>query len=141
MRKDFIIIIILVLLIGIPYLYSTIGNDRSYTIPKATVDLYVQQNGSLEVTENLHYSFKGTYNGIYRDIPMKTGERIENVNVTTIGAYSSPSVTNNGSIKSIKVYLYNNDREYKPITDKDVDVIIKYEVINATTIYNDIAEV
>lgn len=135
--------IILIVVIAGSYAYSNTNHEnRSYTIPEATVDLYVQPNGSLEVTETLHYSFKGTYRGINRNIPLKSGEKIENVNVSTNGAYSFLSVTNNStSMEYITVYLTSDELGTEPITDRDVDVILTYEVINATTIYNDIAEV
>lgn len=142
MNKGYIILIILLIfLISVPFLKSaTNSDDRSYTISKANFDLYVQPNGSLKVKENLHYSFKGTYSGIYRDIPLKTGERIDNLNVSTNGAYSTYEVTNKSNMKSIKVYLYSDEWHLNSITDRDVDVIITYDFINVITIYNDIAE-
>ena len=142
MKKSYIIYIILfILLITLPYIYSvTSSDDRSYSITKATFDLYVEENGTLKVKETLHYSFKGTYKGIYRDIPVYPGERIENLNVTTNGAYSFFEVTNKTNLKSVKVYLYANDYNLDPITDRDVDVIITYDFINVITIYNNIAE-
>ena len=72
--------------------------EGSYTIPHATFDLYVQEDGNLRVKETLHYSFDGTFNGVYRDIPIQTGERIENINVSTEGAYSTYVVTNNSDM-------------------------------------------
>ncbi len=141
MKKAHIIIIILIIfLISVPFLISVTSDNRSYTISKATVDLYVQQDGSLKVKEKLHYSFKGTYQGVYRDIPLYTGERIENLTVSTTGAYSTYSVTNKSNMKSVKIYLYTNEYALNPITDRDVDVIIEYDFINVITIYNDIAE-
>lgn len=118
--------IILIVVIAGSYVYSNTSHEnRSYTIPEATVDLYVQPNGSLEVTETLHYSFKGTYRGINRNIPLKSGEKIENVNVSTNGAYSFLSVTNNStSMEYITVYLTSDELGTEPITDRDVDVIL-----------------
>jgi uncharacterized membrane protein len=140
-KGHIILIILLIFLISAPLLKSaTTSDDRSYTISKATVDLYVQQDGSLKVKEKLHYSFQGTYNGVYRDIPIYTGERIENLNISTNGAYSTYEVTNKSNMKSVKVYLYSDQYHINPITDRDVDVIIEYDFINVITIYNDIAE-
>lgn len=141
MKKIHIIIIILtIFLISVPFLISVTSDNQSYTISKATVDIYVQQNGSLKVKEKLHYSFKGTYQGVYRDIPLYAGEKIENLTVSTIGAYSTYSVINKSNMKSVKIYLYTNEYALNPITDRDVDVIIEYDFINVISIYNDIAE-
>jgi len=115
-------------------------DDRSYTIPKATFDLYVQENGNLKVKETLHYSFSGTYNGVYRDIPLKNGQRIEDLKISTIGAYSDYQVTNKSDMTSLKIFLYSDNQKTTPITNKDVVVTIEYDMVNVIKIYNDIAE-
>ncbi len=81
-------------------------DGRSYTIPKATFDLYVQEDGNLKVKETLHYSFSGTYRGVYRTINIKEGEKIRNLNVSTEGAYSNYQVTLYDGKTKITVYLY-----------------------------------
>ena len=90
--------------------------------------------------EKLHYSFSGTYNGVYRDIPLASGQRIENLKIPTQGAYSSCQVNKNGDILSLKIFLYSNSQKTNPFTDRDVDVFIEYDFINVIKIYNDIAE-
>lgn len=111
-----------------------------YSIPYANIDLYIMEDGKLHIKEKLHYSFSGTYHGVYRDIPLKSGERIENIKISTYGAYSSYTVTNDGDNKHLKIYLYSDSQKKIPITDKDVDVFIEYDFINVIKIYNDIAE-
>lgn len=115
-------------------------DDRSYTIPYANIDLYVHENGNLHVKERIHYSFSGTYNGVYRDIPIKSGERIENIKISAQGAYSSYEITRTGDTQSLKIFLYSNPQKTIPITDRDVDVFIEYDFINVIKIYNDVAE-
>lgn len=51
-------------------------DDKSYTIDQAFIDLTVASNGLLHVDEQFDYTFKGTYNGVYRDIPLKSGEAL-----------------------------------------------------------------
>ncbi|MBM4241411.1 MAG: DUF2207 domain-containing protein [Euryarchaeota archaeon] len=116
------------------------AEDRSYSIPYANIELFLQENGNLHVKENIHYSFSGTYQGVYRDIPLKAGERIENLKINTEGAYSSYEINNKGNMESIKIYLYSDPQKTAPITDRDVDVIIEYDFINVIKIYDDIAE-
>ena len=114
--------------------------DRSYSIPFINMDLYVQNDGSLHVKETIHYSFSGTYNGIYRDIPISGTQQIENVNVTTQGAYSRFVESNSSNNHRITVYLYSDPQMTTPITDKDVDVTIEYDFTHIIKFYNDIAE-
>ncbi len=119
--------------------------DRSYSIPQADLDLFIQDTGNINVIEKLDFSFKGTYNGIYRDIPIKNGESIENIKVTTDGAYSKISVYNTTknwqNLTKITVYLYSDSAKTTPITDKNVKVTIEYDMVNVTKIYDDTAEV
>ncbi len=135
------LLLLLVLLLSVlPAISFAADDDRSFTIPKATFDLYVQENGNLKVKETLHYSFSGTYNGVYRDIPLKSGERIENLKISTSGAYSDYQVTNKSDMTSLKIFLYSNSQKTTPITNKDVVVTIEYDMVNVIKIYNDITE-
>jgi uncharacterized membrane protein len=115
-------------------------DDRSYSIKQADIDLFVQENGMLKVKEKYYYSFSGTYNGVYRDIPIKPGERIENIKILTDGAYSSYQLIDNGDTQRIKVFLYSDSLKTSPITSRNVEVTIEYDFINVIKIYNDIGE-
>ena len=55
---------------------SFAANDNSYSIPLINEDLYVQSDGTLHVKEVIHYSFIGTFHGIYRDIPLTGSQQI-----------------------------------------------------------------
>jgi len=114
-------------------------DDRSFSIPYASIDLYPQEDGMLHVKEHLHYSFSGTYNGVYRNISIKSGEQIENVKVSTSGAYSRVELTNSSDKQYLKIYLYSDAEKTTPITDQDVDVYIEYDFVNVVKIYNDVA--
>ncbi len=143
MNKRHCIALILLFLVTVsivPGVTFAQDDDRSYSIPYANIDLFVEENGNLHVKEKLHYSFSGTYNGIYRDIPLASGQRIENLKISTQGAYSSYQVNRNGDMQSLKIFLYSNSQKTAPITDRDVDVFIEYDFINVITIYNDIAQ-
>ena len=83
--KRAILILALVLI-----LFSTVtfvSADRSYSITDSEVDLGVLSNGLLHVEEAYVYNFEGTFNGVYRDIPLKEGESIENIEVSARGAF------------------------------------------------------
>ena len=103
---------------------ASFAADRSYTIPLINEDLFVQNDGTLHVTEVIHYSFSGTYNGIYRDIPVNSSQKISNIKVTSQGAYSNFKLIDQGTTQRIQVYLYSDPGKTIPITDQNVNVTI-----------------
>jgi len=133
-----IILISISILIGV---YFGVINDteKSYSVNQDTIDLFIKNNTELHVKESLLYSFKGTWNGIYRDIPLKPGESLENINVSADGAYSKYELLENPydnekNIKQIKVYLYSDSAKTEPITDKNVTLHIDYDFKNVISI-------
>ncbi len=119
---------------------SSAANDNSYTIPLINEDLYVQSDGTLHVKEVIHYSFIGTFHGIYRDIPLTGSQHISDVKVTSTGAYSNYTIINDGTNERIQVFLYSDPEKTIPINNKNVDVTIQYNFLNGINVYNDIGE-
>jgi uncharacterized membrane protein len=119
---------------------ASFAADRSYTIPIFDQDLFVQNDGSLHIIEIIHYSFSGTYNGIYRDIPITGNQTITNINVTSDGAYSRYQIIDQGTTQRVQVFLYSDAAMTTPITDKNVNVTIQYDLSPAIKFYNDVAE-
>ncbi|WP_297898548.1 DUF2207 domain-containing protein [Methanobrevibacter sp.] len=140
MNKKSIILLSLLIFISLAVFTSVNfaeDGDRSYSVPFANVHLYIQENGSLHVVETLHYSFSGTYHGVKRYIPLKTGEKIENLKVTSKGAYSTFQTSNDGQQENIIVYLYSNPEKTDPITSQNVDITYEYDFLNVINLYND----
>lgn len=52
-------------------------------------NLTVKNNGLLHVEEQCDYSFDEAFNEVYRNIPLKSGESIENIKIHIDGAYST----------------------------------------------------
>lgn len=119
---------------------SFAANDNSYSIPLINEDLYVQSDGTLHVKEVIHYSFIGTFHGIYRDIPLTGSQQISDVQVTSTGAYSNYTIINDGTTKRIQVFLYSNPEKTIPITNRNVDVTIQYNFLHGINVYNDVGE-
>lgn len=113
-------------------------DDKSYSIPNAIIDLTVGNNGLLHVKEQYDYSFEGKFNGVYRDIPLKTGESIENINVSAEGAYPVLQQSDNDGYKHLKIYLYSDAAHTKGIQDCDVKIHIRYDMKNVVTLFNDV---
>jgi uncharacterized membrane protein len=120
--------------------FSTAAFAKDYSIPSLNMDLFPQDDGALHVNEVIHYSFTGTYNGVYRDIPISGNQQLKNIQVSAQGAYIKSSVSNSGGMERITVYLYSNPQKTVPITDKDVTVTVSYDFLHGMKFYNDVAE-
>lgn len=117
------------------------ADERSYTIPWANIDLDVGDDGTLHVKETIRYRFSGTFNGVYRDIPLKNGEKLENIKVnTTSGVYSKYELQDRVREKRIKVFLYDDSAMTMPVSNLDVDVIYEYDFLQVVKFYQDVAE-
>ena len=140
MNKKIYLSLIFTILIISASLGTVSAADKSYTIPYIHMDIYLQDDGSIHVKEVIHFSFSGTFNGIYRDIPLSGTQQLENVNVSTDGAYSTFVETNNSNYHRITVYLYSDAQKTTPVTDKTVDVTLNYDMTHVVKFYNDVAE-
>ena len=136
-KKTFTIILLFLLL------FSTLSavaadDDRSYSIDQAFVNINVESNGLLHVDERYDYSFDGKFNGVYRDIPLKSGESIDNIQVSADGAYPVLKESDDNGYKHLKIYLYSDAAHTKGIRDCDVDVYISYDMSGVVTLFNDV---
>ena len=127
MKKVFVVLLVSILL------FSTVSqvsadDDRSYSIDDALIELTIQSNGLLHVDEAYLYSFEGQYNGVYRDIPLKSGERVRNVKVTAEGAYPVLQESDEAGEKHLKIYLYADAAHTRKIRDCDVVIHISYDM-------------
>ena len=137
-KKTFCIILLFFILFSTITIVSA-DDDKSYSIDQAFVELTVGSDGLLHVDEIYDYTFKGTFNGVYRDIPLKQGETIDNIDVHTKGAYSVVKATDEDGKKHLKIYLYADEAHTKKISDTEVYVYISYDMKNTVTLFNDVA--
>lgn len=136
-KKSFIIILLFLILFSSISIASA-DDDRSYTIDHALIDLNIENNGLLHVEEQLDYSFDGSFNGVYRDIPLKAGESIDNIHVSADGAYPVLQESDDNGYKHLKIYLYSDEAHTRGIKDCDVSVHISYDMKNTVTLFNDV---
>ena len=136
-KKTFSIILLFLILFSTLSMVSA-DDDRSYTIDYAIVELTVGSNGLLHVDERYDYSFDGKFNGVYRDIPLKSGESISNIEIAADGAYPVLEESDDGGYKHLKIYLYSDEAHTKGIRDCDVSVYISYDMQNVVTLFNDV---
>ncbi|WP_405274014.1 DUF2207 domain-containing protein [Methanobrevibacter sp.] len=137
-KKAFCIILLFFILFSTIALVSA-DDDKSYTIDHAFIELTVGSNGLLHVEEIYDYTFQGTFNGVYRDIPLKEGETLDNITVDAKGAYPVTKITDESGKKHLKIYLYADEAHTKQISDTEVYVNISYDMKNTVTLFNDVA--
>lgn len=138
-KKTFCIILLFLILFS-TITFVSADDDRSYTINQAFIDLTVGNDGLLHVDEKYDYAFDGAFNGVYRDIPLKSGERIENIKVSANGAYPVLKESDDNGYKHLKIYLYSDAAHTQGIKDCDVTVYISYDITNVVTLFNDVGE-
>ena len=136
-KQTFTIIFLFLILFSAVSCVSA-DDDRSYTINHAFIDLNVGSDGLLHVDERFDYSFEGKFNGVYRDIPLKAGESIENIEISADGAYPVLVESDDNGYKHLKIYLYSDEDHTTGIKDCDVSVYISYDMKNVVTLFNDV---
>jgi uncharacterized membrane protein len=72
-------LLVVAALVAVPALPAT---AKSFELPGAQVDLAVQPDGSVLVTEQITFDFDGSFSGAYREIPLRAGEQIVEVSVS-----------------------------------------------------------
>lgn len=146
----------LLLLITMLFIMFTIGqtalaDDRYYTIDNYTINVDIQPDGSAYIEERLIYNFRGSFNGILRNVDYMLTDGIEDIRVLvdengasrelTLNSTSdldanagsgSYNVVNNNEIAHFKVYERSSNEKKT--------FVYKYTFKNIVTKYNDIAE-
>lgn len=136
-NNKLLIISIILMLIAIPASYAA---DGDYTIPQATSEVTVQDDGLTIISEDIIYSIEGSVNGVYRDIPHDKEQKISNITVETPGYYNKVEIIEDTEKTRIKVWLYKDEAKTQKIYDENVEVIYNYNFHKGVKIYNDIAE-
>ncbi len=123
--------------------------EKHYEITDADVDVELQRDGSLIVTERLTFDFSGNFSGAYREFPLNGGARVTDVVVregsqeydaggnTTLGSFDRPgtygTISPRGSDFRIVWHYDASDEE------RTFDVV--YRVVDATTVHDDVVDV
>ncbi|WP_298501657.1 DUF2207 domain-containing protein [uncultured Methanobrevibacter sp.] len=137
-KKAFCIILLFLILLS-SMAFVSADDDKQYSIDQAFIELTVGSDGLLHVDEIYDYTFQGTFNGVYRDIPLKEGESITNLTVNAKGAYPVVKVTDGDGVKHIQIYLYADEAHTQKISNTKVYIYISYDMENSITLFNDVA--
>lgn len=137
-KRAFYIILLFLILFSTVTMVSADDDDKSYSIDHAFIELTVGNDGLLHVDEKYNYSFNGEFNGVYRNIPLKSGESIENIRISADGAYPVLEESDTNGNKHLKIYLYADAAHTKKIKDCDVTIHITYDMVGVVTLFNDV---
>src|SRR5215208_1023716 len=69
------------------------AQDKSFELPWAVAVADVQTDGSVLVTVKITYDFSGSFEGGYREIPMKKGMSVSDVSVSEDGKAYAPGAS------------------------------------------------
>ncbi|MFA5303710.1 MAG: DUF2207 domain-containing protein [Candidatus Nanoarchaeia archaeon] len=104
---------------------------RSYYISEARIDIVVNEQGLVNVVENLTYDFTGCYYTVYREIPTGVSS------VTGLNSSSSDSFLELRQQRSSDYYYEFNF--INPQCDKKTNVILNYNMSQVIDSYDDLS--
>src|SRR5215210_4506275 len=88
-----IVALIFAVLLAGPFTAPAEAQDKSFSLPRADVVADVQPDGSVLVTEDITYLFSGSFEGGYREIPLKDGMSVSDVSVSEGGREYAPGAS------------------------------------------------
>ena len=121
---------------------------KSYWIDSADIDIIVNDDATLDVTERLTYNFSGSFSGAYRDIPIRAGESISNVTVTDtggsykfggcveLGCFSPPGTFGVATIPGYVRIVWHYEA-----ADQRREFVVAYTMRGLATAYDDVIDV
>jgi uncharacterized membrane protein len=138
------ILIICFVITGMILIFPHEAAARSYSFLQLDIEAIIQEDGSMDVTEHRTVDFNGTYSGLYQWINKQPGQQITDIVVMEQGqAYEFNSGNEFGPAGT---YLVKDNEDSAYIdwsfdaTDEQRIFTLKYKVINAVKLHNDVAE-
>ena len=61
---------------------ATAAFAKSFWLSNADIEVVVNEDGSLSVTEILRFDFSGDFSGAYRDIPLEPNQQVTSIVVS-----------------------------------------------------------
>ena len=129
-------------------LTAPVAVAKSFRIVDARVLVGVHNNGSVTVAEHLTFSFDGTFQGAYRDIPIRPGEVITSIAVSEAGvAYAPGAPTALGSSGDAGTFGVENLGSrirvvwHYRATNEDRTFAVTYQMEGLAVVYDDVVDV
>lgn len=133
---------LIISIISVFFVASASSSDvgRDYDIPFVEKIIQIHDDGLINITEDFNYTFRGTYNGVYRDLPISGNQSVSNISVETPGLYNDFTVTNTSGNVRITVRLYKDAQKTQGVSNQSANIIYHYSYHKALKMYNDVAE-
>jgi uncharacterized membrane protein YgcG len=117
--------------------WDTTTSGKSMALPRVDIDLEAASDASLTVTEDIDYELRGSWHGLYRDVPLAAGMSVAEVAVLrqdTDGSYAplAPGAdTELGSEGAPQTYGYETHPDLLRIVwhVDDADLTARYRVV------------
>ncbi|MGB9703769.1 MAG: DUF2207 domain-containing protein, partial [Candidatus Micrarchaeales archaeon] len=129
-KKIFLFIFLLIIF----FIFKDV-NAKSYYYPEIYINLKLENDGSVIVTQKRTYRFNGEFSWAYLDLLKKGAKNIELINIYDADTNASP------------IYYYIDDYPthlkvtwFYVAIDEDKTFVIVYKIIGAIKRYNDVAE-
>ena len=121
---------------------------KSYRIDAADVDVIVNDDATLSVTERLTYNFSGAFSGAYRDIPLRAGESLSDITVTdSQGTYDLGGCVLLGCLSPAGLFGVDEIPGYVRVVwhysaaDETREFTLAYTMNGVATAYDDVIDV
>ena len=131
-----------------PFAAPAEAQDKVFELPRAVVVADVQSDGSVVVTEKITYDFTGSFEGGYREIPLKDGMSVDDVSVSEDGKEYAPGASAElGSSGAPGTYgtadlgnAYRIVWHYQA-TDEERTFTVRYRLSGLAVAYDDVVDV
>ena len=146
-KNSLLVCIAFVVLLTTLYLnFSYASSDRAYSISKYDINANVHSNADMSVEEILTYDFRGSFNGILRDIRFDGAEGITNLKIYSYKNNNQLQEYQRSSSNESGTYLKTLENNmvklkiFSPSINESKVFKIKYTLIKPANKYQDIAE-
>ena len=134
------------------------SEPKHFRIDRADIDVAVNPDASLHVTERLTFDFSGDFTGAYRDVPLAAGVRAGNVRVseggrryepggnTVLGSYDRPGTFGAEQIRLVDAEGEGPTAGFRVVwhysaSDEERTFQVEYDVTGAAVAHDDVVDV
>ncbi|MGY0694844.1 DUF2207 domain-containing protein [Virgibacillus sp. FSP13] len=118
----------LILLVASITIFPLTTHAMEYSIEHMKIDAFLQEDGTVDVTEKQTYTFDGEFNGITRTLIPKEDTQIINVKATEDG-------------ENLKVEQDENEYKiYRKGKDDRITIDVSYTIKNGVQLYSDVGQ-
>lgn len=156
-KSQFVRIALCIMLLAVAFLIApTKTFARDLSINKVDIDATVQKDGTMHVVETRTFYFKGSFHGVYWNLPVgknKYNGQDVKVNITSVTVQDSQGTrqlyskdSSGSSANSDEYYVSSQSSDmlnlkiYSAHDDEPARITIEYDITNVVTSWSDTAE-